>query len=63
MIRLCAFSKYADDIISLLEKENLEFTLEECLLRCDLCRSIPFVRVGNEFITSDTIEGLIHKLK
>ncbi|SUY47966.1 Uncharacterized protein conserved in bacteria [Clostridium putrefaciens] len=63
MIKVCAFSRYFEDISSALEKENMDFTSKECLLRCDLCRTVPFVMVYHEFIIGETIDNLIVNIK
>lgn len=63
MIKLCAFSRYLDEIIVLLNKENIEFSSEECLRRCDLCMTVPFARVNDEFITANSPSELVAKIK
>ncbi|MBU3209904.1 DUF1450 domain-containing protein [Clostridium algidicarnis] len=63
MIKVCTFSRYFEDMSSALEKENIDFTSKECLLRCDLCRTVPFVMVDHEFIIGETLDDLISNIK
>jgi uncharacterized protein YuzB (UPF0349 family) len=63
MIKVCKFNKYHDEIVNFLEKNNANFSSEECLLRCDLCHSGAFVKMDSEFIFDENVDTFLGKLK
>jgi uncharacterized protein YuzB (UPF0349 family) len=62
MVSICQFSRFIEELSKALDNKNIEYTSKECLGRCDLCMKVPFVRIGHEFISDETVEGLISKL-
>ena len=62
MIKVCTFSKYYDDIIDFLQENNIDYTSEECLIRCDLCHTHPFVKIDKSFISDENINIFYKKL-
>lgn len=63
MIRICKFNSHVNEISDFLKTRNIDFIIEECLGRCDLCHSGAFVEKDGEFISASTPDLLIENLK
>ncbi|MBB6215477.1 uncharacterized protein YuzB (UPF0349 family) [Anaerosolibacter carboniphilus] len=63
MIKVCKFTDCHDELVRALEENNILFTDEECLQRCDLCHSCAFVKKDEEYIHADDVKELIEILK
>lgn len=63
MVKVCQFSRFIEELSKALEDNGIEYTSHECLGRCDLCMKVPFVRADHEFISDESVDGLLRKLK
>jgi len=63
MIKLCKSNKNYDDLCKALKESNIEFEHKKCLSKCGLCHKHPFVKKHGEFISADSVEKLVEKLK
>lgn len=62
MIRICKFTDCYDELVLALKENNILFTDEECLGRCDLWHSCAFVQKEEEYIQADNVNRLIEIL-
>ncbi len=63
MIKVCKSNKYYSELTKALKANDIEFDDKKCLDKCGLCHKHPFVKSHGEFITEDSVEKLIKKLK
>lgn len=63
MIKLCKSNKSYKELSKALKNNNIEFEHKKCLGKCGLCHKHPFAKIHGEFISADSIEQLIEKLK
>jgi uncharacterized protein YuzB (UPF0349 family) len=63
MIEVCRFNLYFEELTAALEANNIGYTTKDCLGRCDLCHSSAFVKYQDEFISEDSVENLIKRLR
>ena len=62
MMEICKFTVYFDELTAALEENGMEYSVQECLGRCDLCHSTAFVKKGEEYISAENVEQLMDKL-
>jgi len=63
MIKLCKSNKNYDELSKALKDNKLEFEHKKCLDKCGMCHKGPFVKSHGEFISADSVEKLVKKLK
>ena len=63
MIKLCKSNKNYDELSKALKNNNMEFEHKKCLSKCGMCHKGPFAKQHGEFISADTVEKLVKKLK
>ncbi len=63
IVKVCSLTDFYDELTAALKENNIAYTDKECLGRCDLCHSTAFVQKGDEFISKDSIEAPIEKIK
>lgn len=63
MLKICKSNDSYNELSKALKDNNIEFTHKKCLSKCGLCHKHPFVKKHSEFISADTVEKLIKKLK
>ncbi|MBU3189671.1 DUF1450 domain-containing protein [Clostridium bowmanii] len=63
MIKLCKSSESYKEISKTLKDNNMEFEHKKCLGKCGLCHDHPFAKSHGKFISADSVEKLIKKLK
>ena len=64
-IKFCEnnYAQGAEDVISKLESEDIEFEVEPCLGYCGDCAVGPFALVDDEFVQADTADELYDEIK
>jgi uncharacterized protein YuzB (UPF0349 family) len=62
LIKVCKFTDCYDELVQALKGNNILFTDEECVKRCDLCHSCAFVQKDGEYIQADNVNKLIEIL-
>ena len=63
MIKICKSNDSYSELSKALKDNNMEFKHKKCLSKCGLCHKHPFAKKHGEFISADTVEKLIKKLK
>lgn len=63
MIKLCKSNKSYDELSKSLKDNNIEFKHKKCLSKCGMCNKGPFAKIKGEFISADSVEKLVKKLK
>jgi uncharacterized protein YuzB (UPF0349 family) len=63
MIKLCKFNSFHVEVSDFLENNNIEYSIEECLGRCDLCHSGAFIQIDEDYISAENGEKLIIEIK
>lgn len=63
MIKICKSNDSYSELKKALKDNNIDFEHKKCLSKCGLCHKHPFAKVHGEFISADTVEKLIKKLK
>ena len=63
MIKLCKSNKDYEELSKALKNNKIEFKHKKCLSKCSTCHKGPFAKSHGEFITADSVEKLVKKLK
>ena len=63
MIKICKSNKSYDELSKALKDNNIEFEHKKCLDKCGMCHKGPIAKQHGEFISADTVEKLVKKLK
>lgn len=63
LLKVCRYNKYFYEISKYLNDNSVEYSIEECLGRCDICSSAAFIQNGDYFITGVDADDLIDKIR
>ncbi|MBU3112542.1 DUF1450 domain-containing protein [Clostridium lacusfryxellense] len=63
MIKICKSSDNYKELSKSLKDNNMEYKHKKCLSKCGMCHKGPFAKNHGEFISADSVEKLIKKLK
>ncbi|MCB2300135.1 DUF1450 domain-containing protein [Clostridium tagluense] len=62
-MKLCKSNKSYDELSKSLKDNNIEFEHKKCLSKCGMCHKSYFAKKHGEFITADSVDKLVEKLK
>ena len=63
IIKLCKLNKSYGELSKELKANNIEFEHKKCISKCGMCHKSPFAKKHGEFISADSVEKLVKKLK
>lgn len=63
MIKICKSNENYNELSKALKDNNMEFEHKKCLDKCGMCSKHPFAKNHGEYISADSVEKLIKKLK
>ncbi|MBU3159190.1 DUF1450 domain-containing protein [Clostridium frigoris] len=63
MIKICKSNDSYKELSKALKENNIEFEHKKCLSKCGLCHKHPIAKVHGDFISADSVEKLVKKIK